>query len=91
MDPLGKEQHSHVDEQPLCPGHHEYQARDFRAVAEVVLNCRWDDRLQNRKMKKKIVHQAQSFMIPPDHLLLDSAPNPGPLTSRWEINKFKNC
>ncbi len=27
--------------------------------------------------------------LPPDHLLLDSAPNLGPLTSRWEINKFE--
>jgi hypothetical protein len=31
------------------------------------------------------------FTIPPDHLLLDSAPNLGPLISRWEINKFENC
>jgi hypothetical protein len=30
------------------------------------------------------------YMIPPDHLLLDGAPNLGPLISRWEINKFKN-
>jgi hypothetical protein len=29
--------------------------------------------------------------LPPDHLLLDSAPNLGPLISRWEINKFENC
>jgi hypothetical protein len=27
----------------------------------------------------------------PDHLLLDSAPNLGPLISCHEINKFKNC
>jgi hypothetical protein len=27
----------------------------------------------------------------PDHLLLDSAPNLGPLISRWEITKFENC
>jgi hypothetical protein len=27
----------------------------------------------------------------PDHLLWDSAPNLGPLISRWEINKFENC
>ncbi len=26
----------------------------------------------------------------PDHLLLDSTPNLGPLVSRWEINKFEN-
>jgi hypothetical protein len=29
--------------------------------------------------------------LPPDHLLFDSAPNLGPLISRWEINKFQNC
>jgi hypothetical protein len=29
--------------------------------------------------------------VPPDHLLLDSAPNLEPLISRWEINKFENC
>jgi hypothetical protein len=28
--------------------------------------------------------------VPPDHLLLDSVPNLGPLISCWEINKFKN-
>ncbi len=27
----------------------------------------------------------------PNHLLLDSAPNLGPLISRWKINKFENC
>jgi hypothetical protein len=32
-----------------------------------------------------------TYCIPPDHLSLDSAPNLGPLISRWEINKFKNC
>ncbi len=26
-----------------------------------------------------------------DYLLLDSAPNFGPLISRWKINKFENC
>jgi hypothetical protein len=30
-------------------------------------------------------------IVPPDHLLLDSAPNIGPLISRWELDKFKNC
>jgi hypothetical protein len=29
--------------------------------------------------------------LPPDHLLLDCAPNLGPLISRWKINKFENC
>ncbi len=27
--------------------------------------------------------------VPPDHLLLDSAPNLGPLVSCWELDKFK--
>jgi hypothetical protein len=31
------------------------------------------------------------FMVPPDHLLLNSAPNLGPLISRCDINKFENC
>ncbi len=30
-------------------------------------------------------------LVPPDNLLLDSAPNLGPLISRWEFNKFENC
>ncbi len=29
--------------------------------------------------------------LPHDHLLLDSAPNLGPLISRSDLNKFKNC
>jgi hypothetical protein len=29
--------------------------------------------------------------VPHDHLLLDSAPNIGPLMSRCELDKFKNC
>jgi hypothetical protein len=29
--------------------------------------------------------------VPPDHLLMDSAPNLGPLKFRWEIDKFENC
>jgi hypothetical protein len=31
------------------------------------------------------------MILPHDHVLLDSAPNIGPLTSRWELDKFKNC
>ncbi len=30
-------------------------------------------------------------LLPPDHLLLNSAHNLGPLISRREINKFENC
>jgi hypothetical protein len=32
-----------------------------------------------------------SLPVPPDHLLLDSALNLGPLVSPWEIKKSKNC
>jgi hypothetical protein len=31
------------------------------------------------------------ILYSPDHLLLYSAPNLGPLISRWDINKFENC
>jgi hypothetical protein len=30
-------------------------------------------------------------IVPPDHLLLDRSPNIGPLISRLEVVKFKNC
>ncbi len=30
-------------------------------------------------------------LVPPDHLFLDRSPNIGPLISRWELDKFKNC
>jgi hypothetical protein len=40
---------------------------------------------------EKIGHLVFMPMLPPDHLLLNSAPNLGPRISRWEINKFKNC
>jgi hypothetical protein len=33
----------------------------------------------------------KNMQYTPDHLLLDSAPNFGPLISRWEINKLENC
>ncbi len=39
-----------------------------------------------RKKKKKPKLSCRKF--PPDNLLLDSAPNLGPLVSRCEINKF---
>ncbi len=31
-----------------------------------------------------------NLSIPPNHLLLDTASNLGPLISRWEINRFEN-
>jgi hypothetical protein len=38
-----------------------------------------------------IITLRSSWQLPPAHLLLDSAPNLGPLISLWEINKFENC
>jgi hypothetical protein len=43
-----------------------------------------------RKIKASFIFFQTSF-LPSDHLLLDSAPNLGPLISRWEIKKFENC
>jgi hypothetical protein len=37
------------------------------------------------------VHLWSMGQIPPDHLLLDGAPNLGPLIPRGEINKFENA
>ncbi len=34
---------------------------------------------------------ATTARIPPDQLLLDRSLNIGPLISRWELDKFKNC
>jgi hypothetical protein len=45
--------------------------------------------LKSRKTVMRCL--ACSEEVPPDHLLLDNAPNLGPLISRWEINKFENC
>ncbi len=39
----------------------------------------------------KIQQKHLRSCLPLDHLLLDSAPNLGPLISHWEINKFENC
>jgi hypothetical protein len=40
---------------------------------------------------KKAKSGRHATRVPPDHLLLDSASNLGPLIYRWEINKFGNC
>jgi hypothetical protein len=37
------------------------------------------------------VHGQMICTVHSDHPLLHSAPNLGPLISRWEINKFENC
>ncbi len=36
-------------------------------------------------------HEHDAILIPHDHLLLDSAPNIGPLITCWELDKCKNC
>jgi hypothetical protein len=36
-------------------------------------------------------YKGDNKKVVPDQLSLDSAPNLGPLISRWEINKFDNC
>ncbi len=52
-------------------------------IHSFALFLHWQSTLSKvRKMK---------YRVPPDHQLLDSAPNFGPLISCWEINKFENC
>jgi hypothetical protein len=36
-------------------------------------------------------HRLVTEIVPPDHLLLDSAPNIGPLIPWWKLDKLKNC
>jgi hypothetical protein len=43
------------------------------------------------QLKEKVLVLKCISCVPPDHLFLDSAPNLGPLISRWEIIKFENC
>jgi hypothetical protein len=40
---------------------------------------------------KMVKFSLSNHLVTPDHLLLDSAPNFGPLKPHWEINKFENC
>ncbi len=56
------------------------------AIRDDANETRYKKALAKEKVKTKNRH----FIIPPDHPLLDSAPNLGPLISRWEIIKFKN-
>ncbi len=42
-------------------------------------------------MQKQDSTESWTTYRTPDHLLSDSAPNIGPLISRWELDKFKNC
>ncbi len=41
------------------------------------------------EVSKRITIVVLPYFNTPDHILLDSAPNLGPLISRWEINKFE--
>ncbi len=49
----------------------------------------------NKVYKRKLLYcnntRIEVEILPPEHLFLDSAPNIGPLISRWELGKFKNC
>jgi hypothetical protein len=54
--------------------------------------------IKNEKLERKrekhvcsTLWSSYSQGLPHDHLLLDSAPNIGPLISRWELDKYKNC
>jgi hypothetical protein len=38
-----------------------------------------------------MIHRLSHWRVIPDHLLLDNAPNIGPLVSRWELDKLRNC
>jgi hypothetical protein len=47
-------------------------------------------RAQRMILQTDLLDWRRLHMVPPDHLLLDSAPTIGPLVSRWELDKFKN-
>ncbi len=47
--------------------------------------------IQNSRKVHDLRNKWVYLQLPPDHLLLDSAPNLGPLISRWNINKLENC
>ncbi len=51
------------------------------------------DRLRTLYELRFVIHMKKCvlFCSTPDHLLLDRSPNIGPLISRWELDKFKNC
>jgi hypothetical protein len=55
----------------------------------------WSFALAKWPMKRSVYcffsRDDQKQHIPLDHLLLDKFPNIGPLVSRWELDKFKNC
>ncbi len=63
---------------------HKYQILDMKKNNQTVLKRGFGGQPSN-------CHGSDVLMLPPDHLLLDSAPNIGPLISRWELDKFKNC
>ncbi len=63
---------------------------------EIRLQFRSDfvDQLSLQKVNQRVFSEESSPSeptIPPNYLLLDSAPNVGPLISHWEINKFEDC
>ncbi len=49
-------------------------------------------RIESNQLNVQLsANQCIFVLLPLDHLLLDSAPNLGPLISRWEIKKFEYC
>jgi hypothetical protein len=47
--------------------------------------------INTKKTQKHYIKSASCSMVPHDHLSLDRSPNIGPLISRWELDKFRNC
>jgi hypothetical protein len=67
-------------------------------------NCRWKMSVMinscffqgnpgNRRCRSErdLSEVVVCYKIPHDHLLLDRVPSIGPVISRWELGKFKNC
>ncbi len=51
----------------------------------------WKTRRLSHSLPRVSVQRPAIRKVHRDHLLLDGLPNLGPLISRWELDKFKNC
>jgi hypothetical protein len=60
-------------------------------LQEIKINLNKIAIIVNIGICKHSQRRSLSKVLPHDHLLLDSAPNIGPLISRWELDKFKIC
>jgi hypothetical protein len=47
--------------------------------------------MSNLRTSKLLTKRPSIIQYIPNHQLLDRSPNIGPLISRWELDKFKNC